>query len=514
VSRLSRNVAYNVLGQGIVLALGFVGVKFIYGRLGADAFGIIYFNLVLTGVLTTALELGVLSTTVREVSGHFANERDYVVRLIRTASLFYWGVGLVLMVAVFIAAPVLVDRWINLKTINPDTATTMLRFLSVTTLIMLPRALYSSLFQGRQRMELNNSIDVGSSAVQQLGIIAILARGGDAFAVVQWIAAAAILSTLTYMVIAARMFGWRALVPAYFPDVAKRNVRFTAHMGALSVLNMVLIQFDKVVVSKLLPIASVGYYSFASTVVVRISFAASAIAQAALPSFSSLHQLGDWKALMNQYRKLQDLICFGMVPLFAAAVYAALPIYTYLFNRPTAWLLLLPTALLCLGFYMSATVNIPYTFSVALGRPDIASRSNALALFVVIPVTTTLIFFFGLTGAASSWVVYHLFLYAYMIPRICRQALRIDPLSWFGHVARVVVLAGATYGLSWVVVVVPLSYSTRALAVAYVGASVVFLAGALFLIGPDLRTTILQVPARAGLLGTPGRPGSRSRSGG
>jgi len=116
------------------------------------------------------------------------------------------------------------------------------------------------------------------------------------------------------MTIVSRMFGWRALVPAYFDDVVKRNIRFTSHMGALSILNMVLIQYDKVVVSKLQPIASVGYYSFASTVVVRISFAANAIGQAALPSFASLHKLGDPKPLLTQYRKLQDLITFGMIP--------------------------------------------------------------------------------------------------------------------------------------------------------------------------------------------------------
>src|SRR5258708_197959 len=423
MSRLVRNIAYNVTGQGLVLVLGFIGVKFIFSRLGADAFGIIYFSLVLTGVLTTALELGVLSTTVREISSRYETERTEVVQLIRTASLFYWAVGLALMLAVFVAAPVLVDRWINLKNLDPATATTMLRFLSLTTLIMLPRALYSSLFQGRQRMELNNGIDVGSSAVQQIGTIAILARGGDAFAVVEWIAATAVLSTLTYVVIAARMFGWRALVPAYFHAAVQRNIRFTAHLSALSLLNMVLLQFDKVVVSKLLPIASVGYYSFASTVVVRISFAATAISQAALPSFSSLHGLGDSRSLLNQYRKLQDLVCYGMVPLFAAAVFGAAPVYAYLFNRQVAQVLLLPTALLCVGYFMSATIRIPYTFSVASGRPDIASRSNLVALFVVIPVTTTSIYLYGLTGAASSWIVYHIFLYAYMIPRICRECL-------------------------------------------------------------------------------------------
>lgn len=496
MSRLFKNIVYNVTGQGLVLLLGFIGVKFIFSRLGADAFGIIYFNLVLAGVLTTALELGVLATTVREVSAHHASDPRYVEQLIRTASVFYWGVGAVLYVGVFLTAPFLVDKWLNLKTIDPGTAATMLRFLGVTTLIMLPRALYSSLFQGRQRMELNNSIDVASSAIQQLGTILILARGGDAFAVVQWIAASAVLSTLTYMTIVARMFGWRALVPAYFDAVVRRNIRFTSHLGALSILNMVLIQYDKVVVSKLQPIASVGYYSFASTVVVRISFAANAIGQAALPSFSSLHTLGDSKPLMTQYRKLQDLMSFGMIPLFAAAIFGATPVYTYLFTHQVSALLLLPTALLCLGFFMYSSVTIPYTLSVAVGRPDIASRTNVLALLVVIPVTTTSTYLYGLTGAASSWVVYQLFVYAYMIPRICRQCLSISAASWYLHIAKVLGLAAITYGSAWLFVAVPQGLSISALALAYAIASIAFLGGAFLLIGHDLRETIVLLPQR------------------
>ena len=496
MSPLFKNITYQVTGQGIVLILGFVGVKFIFSRLGADAFGIIYFNLVLTGVLTTALELGVLATTVREVSAHHRTEPEYIEQLIRTASVFYWGVGVVLFAAVFLAAPWLVEKWVNLKTLDSSTASTMLRYLAITALITLPRALYSSLFQGRQRMELNNGIDVASSAIQQVGIVVILASGGDAFAVVQWIAFSAVLSTLTYMTIVARMFGWRALVPAYFDTVVTRNIRFTSHMAVLSVLNIVLIQYDKVVVSKLQPIASVGYYSFATTVVVRISFAANAIGQAALPSFSSLQKTGDFKPLITQYRKLQDLTSYGMIPLFAAAIFGATPVYSYLFTHQVAAMLLLPTALLCLGFFMYSTVTIPYTLSVAVGRPDIASRTNVVALFVVIPVTTSLIYLFGLIGAASSWVVYQLFVYAYMIPRICRQCLSMGPASWYLHIAKVLGLAAITYGSVWLLIAVPNGLSAAALTIAYVIASIAFLGGAFLLIGPDLRETIVLLPRR------------------
>src|SRR5260370_37157625 len=94
-----------------------------------------------------------------------------------TASMFYWGLGALLYVAVFLSAPFLVQHWINLKTIDAGPATTMLRVLAITTLLMLPRALYSSILQGRPRMELTNGIDVAASAARQPAIIVFLDTG-------------------------------------------------------------------------------------------------------------------------------------------------------------------------------------------------------------------------------------------------------------------------------------------------------------------------------------------------
>ena len=87
MSRLARNVVYNLTGQGLVLLLSFLAVRFIFRKLGSDAFGIIQFSLVVTLVLTSALDLGISSTTVREVSRHGETEPAYITRLIRTASL-------------------------------------------------------------------------------------------------------------------------------------------------------------------------------------------------------------------------------------------------------------------------------------------------------------------------------------------------------------------------------------------------------------------------------------------
>jgi len=492
LTTLSKNVVFNLAGQAIALAVGFVAVRFIFRQLGSDVFGIIYFNVTLAAVLTTVLELGVLATTVREISRHFDTEPEYITSLIRTASLLYWTMGVIIVVAVFVGAPLLVEKWINLTSIDVGTAATLLRILSVGTMVALPRGLYTSLFRGRQRMVINNSIDVVTLIVQQFGVVVLLKLGSGPFVVAGWMSASVLAAVAVYIAIAGRMFGWRALVPQFDGAVVRRNLRFTTMMMSNSLLATVLSLVDKLVVSKLLAVSEFGLYGFASATVGRATLVTTAVGQAALPSFSSLFKQEDHQALVRQYHKLQDLVCFGTLPMFAAICFGAIPAYTYLFNLGIAHRLLLPTTFLALGYYMSAAVYTAYTVSVAMGRPQIIVRANVLALFIVVPVTVLLIFAYGITGAAFSLVFYQAFSFAYVVPRICRQCLQINPLAWYFHYFKAFGLGVVAYGATWLVIWQTGSYSLLALAFAYLVGSAVFALGAYFLIGADTRATMMR----------------------
>ena len=495
MTRLTKNVIYNVVGQGLILVVSLIAVRFIFRRLGDDVFGIIFFNLTLTAVLTRLLELGISTTIVREVSGVFESEGAYIKDLIRTASLVYWATGIFLVAVIWVTAPLLVTHWVNLTTLDPNTAATLLRILSVLALVALPKGLYTSLFRGRQMMGLNNVIDVGTALAQQTGILLLLVAGSTVYMVAGWISISAALGIVAYVIVAGRLFGWRTLTPAFSSYVAKRNLAFTGSMSLSSVASQINSQAAQLIVSKLLPIGQFGFYGFASSTVNRGTFITGAVAQAAFPSFSNLSRAGNRSALLTQYRKLQDLLCYGTVPVFAAVCFAALPVYAYVFNTSAAWLLLVPTALLSLGTFMNGTVSIPYIFSLAVGKPEIGLKANLVALVTVLPITVALVYSFGLVGAGLSWVVYHVVLYIYMMPRICRDCLQTPTRDWFFHIAKVLAVSALTYGIAWIVIVVPTAYSLVGCVAGYLVGTIGFGAAAIFLIGPDLKSTIRSLPA-------------------
>ncbi len=512
MTRLTKNVIYNVTGQGLVLILSLIAVRFIFRRLGDDVFGIIFFNITLTAVLSGALELGVSSTIVREVSSRHEDEPAYVRALIGTASSLYWAAGLLFVAVIWIIAPWLVTHWVILRTIDANTAATTLRLLSGTSLVVLPKALYASVFRGRQLMHFNNSIDVVTAITQQLGTLLLLIAGAHVYLVAAWISVNAMIGISAYIWAAAHVAGWSALRPQLSGDVVRRNARFTGNMMVISILSLIQSQAGLVIVSKLLPIAEFGFYGFAASTVNRAAFVTGAVAQAAFPSFSNLFIAADRPKLMSQYRKLQDLVSYGTMPLFVGIIFAATPVYTYVFNARVASELLLPTAFLCFGSWMSATLTIPYMFSLAVGQPQIALRSSLIGAVIVLPLTVFLVYAFGIAGAAFSWLLYQVVTYVYWVPRICRRCLEISSAAWYFDAGKGLAAAAATYGVAWLLLVIPVGSSPAVLirSVGYLVGTAVFASIAFLLIGPDLKVTISRllgmVRARRNPAATPTRP--------
>jgi O-antigen/teichoic acid export membrane protein len=487
---MSRNITSNVIGQGLLLVLSFAAVRYVFRQLGEDVLGIIYFSLTLNAVLCGVLEMGISSTIVREVSMNYHDKPEYVRSLIKTASLFYWCSYVLLSVVIYLCAGFMIEKWIHLSTMDSATATFLMRTLFISAFVALPRSLYVSVFRGIQQMEINNIIDVAATALQQIGIVLILAFGGGLLLVTCWLSTSFFIGLIGYIIAMGRYFRWRTLIPEYNPVVIRKNSGYSSKMMSVSFLSMVHMQADKLLVSKLLPIGLLGYYGFAYSVASKATLLTGSVAQAAFPLLSFLNKSKDRMSIMRQYYKLHDLVCFGAVPLLAALPFAALPLFGFVFNENIAKILLLPITFLSIGFYMNGTVNIPYVFSLAAGKPGISAKINLVALFIVLPVTVLLVYFFGINGAGFSWVFYHLVVYSYGMPMICSECMEIKVSEWYRHVLGILVLTGLSYGAAWLLLLFIGVQTLIALCLAYAGATIIFISGSYFMIGDDLRVAL------------------------
>ncbi len=497
MSRVTRNVIYNGLGQGLSVILGFVAVRLVFRRLGGDALGLIYFSLAFSAALTVAVQLGVCESAVREVASHHLDRPEYIKSLIRTSSLLYWTAYLILAIVAYVTAPYLVRHWVKLDSLDALTAIKIMRILTLGALVALPGGLYRALLVGLQHMGITNLVDVGGKALQQGGIFLILLMHGSLFQVAYWIAGSTALPVVVYWVVCTSYFSIHAmLIPGFSRAVVRENIGYASGLITITLCSWVFTQADKVIVSKLLPLTLLGIYSFARGAAGQGALLTSAINGAIFPHFSALHGAGKAAEMKSASNKIQDLICFVTIPVFAGPVFAALPVFSHVLDVRSAHLLLLPTVFLCVGTYMNGTLTTPYVVSLAVGRPDITARQNFRGLFIVLPATAVAIYYFGLKGAGFSWVLYHVFFYSYGLPHICRECLGIAPRTWYWHVLRILGAALLIYGIAWAILAWVGKFSILALATGYGVASIVYCGVAFGMMDDSLRARIMDFVTR------------------
>lgn len=491
MSNLTKNIIYNLFGYISIAITGFVSVRYIFRDLGEDVLGIIYFTSMLNALFLMLMDLGISATTMREVSVHYKEKPNYISQLIRTISLFYWAAFALFGILLYFMTPFIVRHWINLSSMDLADAIYIIRILSVTSLFALPQSLYASIFKGLQRMEYNNIINVVFTVIRQFGTIVILGLGGSLHHVIYLHAACYSFPVFAFIIFAVQYFPKQAFLPAFFSKVIKQNFGFISKLTLQTIVLAIYQQLDRLIISKFLPIGVLGFYSFAYSNVQRAAILQHSVDVAAFPSFSAVYGRKEPKDLISLYRQLQDLICFGNVPVLALVLFILLPLFSYLFNSEIAQIMYLPTVLLCFGAYLSGTIRLPHTLAMAIGKPEINVKKDFYSLLIVLPLTVILVYRFGLIGAGIAFILRFLFAYIYAVPKYCSQCLKMSSIEWYWHIVKILVLTTLTYGVAWFGLTIVKDFSIILIIVAYFSATIIFLIVSFLLIGEELRDVIL-----------------------
>jgi len=496
MSRLKKNITYNLLGQISLLVISFISVKYIYQSLGADALGIIYFTIMFNSLLSATLGLGIGPMLIREVATHIEDDEKYVHKLVQTASFIFWCMFFCLSIIVYFLAPIIVSLWINLESMSKDTATYALRVLGVASLISFPQSVYTNLFNGLQRMEYPNAIQVIVMLLQQVGIIIILTLDGDLMEIIHWIAGCYGILIVCYLITTTRFIPINALIPRLYPSIIRGNVRFSLNMGIISILAFLHTQVDKIIISKFLPISTLGYYNIAYNVTSKITFLAGPISHAAYPAFCELFKSGAHNQILTQYNKLQDMVCYISIPILAFVIFYNQIFFSYLFDKNIAEMLLVPVVFLCMGSFLQIAFHVPYNLILALGKANIVVKVSSLNLLISVPTAVISIHFWGLAGAGIAFLLSRLFNSIVLIPNFSKDCLNLSPIAWYLHIMKILFSFIMSYAIVWLILYLNDIQSVYNITIGFLIASTLFISSAWLLIGEEFKSSLTSLRTR------------------
>jgi O-antigen/teichoic acid export membrane protein len=408
MSRLKYNIIANFLGRGWTAIMGLAFVPLYIKFMGIEAYGLVGFSVTIQS-LSSLLDMGLSSTLNRELAilsaqeGKQQESRD----LVRTLEIIYWGATVLICSVVVAISPWLAESWIQSQQLSVESVRIAIALMGVVIACQFPFSLYSGGLLGLQRQVLLNGITVAMATLRGIGMILILWLVSPTIqAFFLWQAFVSLLQTL---VTAAYL--WRNLPKAQSRSRFRRDLwlgiwRFAAGMTGISLVSLILMQTDKIILSKMLTLEDFGYYNLAGTVAGGVTIVISPIFTSVFPRFSELVSQGEEKKLADLYHNSCQLLSVLLIPLGVTLSLFSQDILLLWTGNPVIaekahWIV----SLLTIGTSLNGLMNVPYALQLAYGWTKLALYINIVAIALLIPSLFYLTGKYGSIGAASVWAI-------------------------------------------------------------------------------------------------------------
>ena len=325
---LVRGVAANVGGRLLSMAAWLLVTPLVLKALGATRFGLWTLVSTVAG-FSLALDLGLSAAVTRFLASHRATGDDEGMR--GALSLGVLGsvtLGLVWLLVVMLAPGPLLDLVRVEPALRPE-AIAMLWVMGAAFLLNLVALSLSSALAGFQRFDLVSRNLIASTLVQLSGMLLAVTRGGG----LRELAAAAVAGAATSLALSwlSLRSVWKSVGPSRFETLGRALREFGDFGAALQIItlgSLVLYQLPKFYFARLASLAAVGQYELGF----RVAFSAwslpSLLLPPLLPAASQLESTGERERLVRLYARASRYLLALALPLAAALVALAGPLYS------------------------------------------------------------------------------------------------------------------------------------------------------------------------------------------
>ena len=431
---VAHNIIANFAGKTWKGIFGLAFVPIYINIMGIEVYGLIGIFLSLSA-LFALLDMGLTATLNRELSrlSVAENSAQESRNLVRTFEVVYWGIGIVIGVAVIILAPLLAKYWINSTSISSETIEQALLIMGILLASQWPGAIYSGGLRGLQRQV----------ALNVIKSISIMVRHGGAVLVLLFISPSILLfflwqffvALITTIVLAVRL--WKLLPKSghrskFDKELLAKNWRFASGMMGISLVTILLTQLDKIILTKMLTLEMFGYYMLALYVANTLRGLVIPIFSALFPKFTQLVASAEERNLITLYHKSCQLLSIFVLPLtITIAVFAKEILTLWLGDTMAVQNSHQILTLLTIGTALNALMILPYALQLAYGWTKLAFYKNVVAIIFLVPLMMWMVQMYQGIGAAWVWIILNLAYLIFEVPIMHRRLLKGEMGKWY-----------------------------------------------------------------------------------
>lgn len=402
--RLARNMAAGMANSVVLVLINLIALPFYLRLLGMEAYGLVGFYATLQTVLQV-LDLGLAPTVSREIAhGAEIGQQRRSSSLLRTLGVVYVGVALVIAGLVALAAPWIGANWLQAKSLPDATVTQAVALMGVNLACRWPISLYHGALVGAHRLARSAATSATINILAAITTVAVLAwgvRSIQAFFLVQ--AGFGLLQAIVLRLLARQAVGERD-APYDFADL-RRVMDFSMWMGGVAIAGLLLSQFDKLVLSRVVSLESFAHYMLATLLVSGFQIFTVPAFNTLFPQFSALIARGDKQSLEYLYYSGTRVFATILFAIGFAIVFHSQAFVTIWLGSPQTASDVAPlAACLAIGSALNGLMYFPYTLQLATGNSKLAFAIAFALLCSMLPVVLILALRYGAFGAAIGWV--------------------------------------------------------------------------------------------------------------
>ena len=433
MNQFRSNLAANFVGTGWAALIQLACVPFFIKLMGIESYGLVGFYITML-VSLQVLDLGISPTMNRELARYSVqpDRTDEMRDFVRTLEVGYWGMGIVLGGLVVAAAPMISHSWINAEAVPEEDVTHAVMLMGALLALQWPLSFYQGGLRGLQRQVVLNGVKILTATLSSAGAVFVLwALSPKITAFFAWQVAVAVLHVIliTRSMWSRVRAGSRAA--RFDLAVVRRVAEFAAGMSGIALFSMILVQMDKIVLSKMLSLEMFGYYVLAGTVVGALHLFISPIFEATFPRLSALVACGDEGAIRNLYHSGTQLMAVLILPIAIIIAMFSFEVVHLWTGDANAGLRAAPiVTFLIVGTAINGLMHMPYALQLAYGWTSIGVRLTVFKVVVFLPLLIYMARHYGVVGAASVWALLNVVYLAIALPLTHRRLLQGEAKKW------------------------------------------------------------------------------------
>ena len=406
--RLGWNLLAGLTNSAWTALIGVLATPFYLHYLGIESYGLIgFFTTLLT--LLQLLDLGLSPTMNREAARHAAvGDLRGVRHLLRSLELVYWAAALLLCAFFVLAAGLIGRHWLRSTHLASADVVHALMLMGLVIAVRWPVGLYAGTLMGAQRLAIVSGISIIMVTVGAVGSIVVLATVSPTIqAFFLWQAGIGLL-----YVFVMRRAAWMILRGGsgigFKLNELRRIWRFSAGLGAIAVTGVILMQIDKLLLSRMVGLGAYGRYMLASLLASGLYLLVTPIFNVLYPRFSALVAGVETEHIAELYGLATRLVATLVFPVaIAIALFSEPMVQLWTHDMHLAAQVAPILSLLILGSALHGIMYLPYALQLAYGKARLALVINMALLAIYLPLIVALTLIYGEIGAALAWLLLH-----------------------------------------------------------------------------------------------------------